>query len=56
MVRMEALKNRLGQIDDEPVGDGRAVFLPDMTDAEVEDYERNSVRGWGKVLDRLGIK
>lgn len=32
----------------EPVGDGQATFLPDMTEAEYEAYERDEVRGWGK--------
>lgn len=29
-----------------PEGDGKAEFLPDMTDAEVLEYERNERLGW----------
>lgn len=28
------------------VGDGKAEFLPDMSEAEVLDYERNERLGW----------
>jgi len=53
---MEVLKNRLGQVEDEPVGDGKAVFLSDMTEEEYQAYDRNELQGWGKVLKQLGIK
>lgn len=56
MEKMEVLKNRLGQIEDEPVGDGKAIFLSDMSEQEFSDYERNHLNGWGKVLNKLGIK
>lgn len=29
-----------------PEGDGKAEFLPDMTEQEVLDYERNERLGW----------
>lgn len=40
----------------EVVGNGKAVFLGDMTDEEVEAYDRNINKGWGKILEKIGIK
>lgn len=34
-------------------GDGKAEYLPDMTDEEMEDYLHNEVQGWDKFTDRL---
>lgn len=53
---MEELKEMVEMTEPTPEGDGKAVFLSDMTDVEVEEYERNVVHGWGKVLTKLGIK
>lgn len=53
---MESLKNLLAQVEPPATGDGRAVFLPDMTEEEYAEYDRNEVQGWGKVLAKLGIK
>lgn len=53
---MVLLKAILAQVEPEEVGDGKAKFLSDMTEEEYEDYQRNEVQGWGKVLKKLGIK
>lgn len=44
------------QVEEAPVGDGKAIYLGDMTDEEYATYERDHVNGWGKVLNKLGIK
>lgn len=37
-------------------GDGKAVYLGDMTDAEYDAYEREDVQGWGDFFkDVLSI-
>jgi hypothetical protein len=36
-----------------PLGDGKAVFLPEMTDAEYDKYRHEEKRGWGKFYDKL---
>jgi hypothetical protein len=33
-------------------GDGKAVFLSDMTEEEHEDYVHQEERGWGKFYKR----
>ena len=35
------------------IGNGTAVFLPDMTEAEHEDYVHNEERGWRKFTDLI---
>lgn len=34
-------------------GDGKAVFLSDPTETEVEEYEMKVERGWEKFYDKL---
>lgn len=39
----------------EPIGDGQAVFLPDMTEQEYEEYLKDEVNGWKKFKKKLGL-
>lgn len=34
-------------------GDGSGVFMPDMTDTEFEQYEREHTHGWKPFYDKL---
>jgi len=54
--KMMELREKMSDIPVEDIGDGKAVFLGEMTDAEYDEYDRNVVQGWGKVLSKLGIK
>jgi|TARA_R100000750_G_C2330193_1_gene89855 hypothetical protein len=37
----------------EPLGDGKAVFLGDMTEDEREDYIKQVDRGWGGFYKKI---
>lgn len=39
----------------EPIGDGNAEFLPDMTEEEYQTYIRDEEQGWGKFRKKLGL-
>lgn len=41
--------------DNEPIGDGGAVFISDATDEEYEEYVHNEEKGWGKFKKILEI-
>jgi len=48
MLTMEEIKKFLKEEkSDEPLGDGKAVFLSDMTEEEYEEYQHNVTNGWG---------
>ena len=36
-------------------GDGKAVFLPDMTEEEYDQYLEDEVNGWKKFKNKLGL-
>lgn len=36
----------------ESEGDGRAVFIDDMTDEEIVEFQKNE-RGWGKLWEKV---
>jgi len=36
-----------------PIGDGRAVFLSDMNDDEVERYEYEITHGWQGFINKI---
>ena len=37
----------------DPLGDGKAVFLGDMTEDEREDYIKQVDRGWGGFYKKI---
>lgn len=39
-----------------PIGDGGAVFFPDATEEEYQDFLQNEEKGWGKLFDRFKKK
>lgn len=42
-------------VRDEPLGDGKAEFLPDMTEEEMIKFEHEEVQGWSKLKRALGL-
>lgn len=36
-----------------PEGEGKAEFLPDMTEEELEKHERDELKGWSKFWGKL---
>ena len=42
-------------LSQEPLGDGKAVFLPEMTESEYQDYLENEVNGWQKFKQKIGL-
>lgn len=42
-------------VSDEPIGNGNAELLPDMTEEEVRQYERDEVQGWKKLKRAIGL-
>lgn len=36
-----------------PIGDGKAVFLSDMTEAELEEFVHQEERGWRKFVEKF---
>lgn len=40
---------------DVEVGDGKAVFLSDMTEDEYQEYVRNEENGWKKLKEKIGL-
>ena len=56
----QALVDRMFEdirINQQHVGKGNAVFLPDMTEVEHEDYVHKEERGWKKFYQQFfGVK
>lgn len=48
-------KTQADSIDAEPLGDGKAVFLSDMTEDEYQEYVRNEENGWKKFKEKIGL-
>ena len=43
--------------EDSSLGDGKAVFLSDMNEEEIEEYKENDVNGWAKFKKKVfGLK
>jgi len=49
-LEMLNLKN---QQKNEPLGDGKAVFLSEGTDGEYEEHIENEERGWGEFKRKI---
>ena len=56
---MKEIKERLEMLEKleaknkEPIGDGQAVFMDDMTDEEFQDYQTMEVKGWKRFYDKI---
>ena len=37
----------------EDIGDGKAVFMGDMTEDEYEEYEKSEINGWKKIYEQI---
>lgn len=55
MTQIMELLERLKKIKDntDTLGDGQAVYMDDMTEAEYADYQHQEENGWGKVYKKL---
>ena len=45
--------NLKSQQKNEPLGDGKAVFLSEGTDGEYEEHIENEERGWGEFKRKI---
>ncbi len=55
LARKEVKKEELIAILGEPIGNGDAEFLSDMTDDEMISYQREELQGWKKLRDRFRL-
>lgn len=49
---MEALE-KLEEKNNEPLGDGRGLFMEDMTQEEYDEYELLETKKWKKFYDKI---
>lgn len=53
--QLREVADALEKAKQEREGDGNAVFLPDMTEEEYEEYVRLEERGWKGFYKKLGL-
>lgn len=53
MVQMFQKLKDLNKKEEEPLGDGKAVFLEDGTEDEFQEYVQNEERGWGSFINKI---